>query len=39
VARRLRDVLAAGRGTAAATDLPAQRVRLEFVSANPTARW
>jgi len=36
VATSLRDVLAAGAGYGRATDLGGQRVRLEFVSANPT---
>ena len=36
VATALRDVLAAGADYGRATDLAGQRVRLEFVSANPT---
>jgi len=36
VATTLREVLAAGAGYGRATDLAGQRVRLEFVSANPT---
>ena len=36
VATALREVLAAGAGYARAADLAGQRVRLEFVSANPT---
>ena len=36
VATSLRDVLAAGAAYGRATDLAGQRVRLEFVSANPT---
>jgi arginyl-tRNA synthetase len=36
VAGALRDILAAGAGYGRGTDLSGQRVRLEFVSANPT---